>query len=244
MRIAKDAIVPLGDCAAIVRFGSEISPNIHRQCMAFSDELERRPIAGTGDIVPTFCAVTVHYDPMRLTFASLSKEIRKRIKRLKPAPGNRRRVVEIPVCYQGGFAPDLDRVAHHAGLTPEEVVRIHSAADYLIYMLGFLPGFAYLGGLDKRLHTPRLEHPRTLIPAGSVGIGGEQTGIYPLASPGGWHLIGRTPVKPYDADREQPFLYQSGESIRFVPIDEETYRQIEQQVRSGAYRCTVREVAG
>ena len=132
-------------------------------------------------------------------------------------------VVEIPVCYGGSYGEDLKDVAAHAGLTEEEVIKLHSSVDYNIYMLGFLPGFPYLGGLDPKLFTPRLDNPRTKIPEGSVGIGGEQTGIYPLESPGGWRLIGRTPLKLYDPDREQPFLYQAGDYIRFVPITAEEY---------------------
>ena len=132
-------------------------------------------------------------------------------------------VVEIPVCYGGSYGEDLKDVAAHAGLTEEEVIKLHSSVDYNIYMLGFLPGFPYLGGLDPKLFTPRLDNPRTKIPEGSVGIGGEQTGIYPLESPGGWRLIGRTPLRPSDPAREQPFLYQAGDYIRFVPITAEEY---------------------
>ena len=135
----------------------------------------------------------------------------------------------------------MDIIAKHAGLTEEEVIRIHSSMDYLIYMLGFLPGFTYLGGLDERIHTPRLQTPRVRIEAGSVGIGGSQTGIYPLDSPGGWNLMGKTPVKTYDPDREVPILVEAGEYIRFVPVTEEEYLRIEEEVRNGTYQVTIHE---
>ena len=143
------------------------------------------------------------------------------------------------VCYGGEFGEDIAFVASHAGLTEQEVIDIHTGRDYLIFMLGFLPGFAYLGDMDKRLHTPRLSNPRTSIPAGSVGIGGEQTGIYPLASPGGWQLIGRTPVKPYDPTRAEPILYRAGDYIRFFAVDEQEYRRIEELVSRNEYECRI-----
>ena len=150
-----------------------------------------------------------------------------------------KRIVVIPVCYGGEFGPDLPTVAHHAGMSEQDVVSLHCAHDYLIDMLGFLPGFAYLGGLDPRLHTPRLSVPRTEIPAGSVGIGGAQTGIYPLASPGGWQIIGRSPVRPYDPERAQPILYRAGEYLRFQPITQKQYDAIEAQIAAGGYECDV-----
>ena len=153
----------------------------------------------------------------------------------------RKKIFEIPVCYGGEYGPDIDNIASHAGLTQEEVIQIHSSRDYLIYMLGFLPGFCYLGGLDERIHTPRLSNPRLRIRAGSVGIGGSQTGIYPLDSPGGWQLMGMTPVKTYDPEREIPILVEAGNYIRFVPIDEEQYKQIQAQVEDGSYQCVTHE---
>ena len=153
----------------------------------------------------------------------------------------RKRIFEIPVCYGGEYGPDIANIAEHAGLSEEEVIRVHSSRDYLIYMLGFLPGFTYLGGLDERLHTPRLANPRIRIPAGSVGIGGSQTGIYPLDSPGGWQLMGMTPVKTYDPSREMPILVEAGDYIRFVPVDEAEYFRIKEAVDRGEYQCTVHE---
>lgn len=157
------------------------------------------------------------------------------------ADAARKKIYEIPVCYGGEFGPDLDNIAQHAGLSPEEVIQIHSSRDYLIYMLGFLPGFCYLGGLDERIHTPRLANPRLKISAGSVGIGGSQTGIYPLDSPGGWQLMGMTPVKTYDPQREVPILVEAGNYIRFIPIDKDEFYRIKELVQSGQYQCTILE---
>ena len=146
-------------------------------------------------------------------------------------------VMEIPVCYGGEYGPDLDFVAKYNRLTPEEVVRLHTSAEYLIYMLGFTPGFSYMGGMDERIATPRLESPRVLIHAGSVGIAGKQTGLYPLDSPGGWQLIGRTPVRLYDAHRDNPILLDAGLHVKFVPIDEAEFKRIVQRIELGRYHC-------
>lgn len=177
----------------------------------------------------------VYYNPLVITFDELAAKLRGKLRDVGEADLSVRKIVPIPVCYGGEFGPDLENVAAHAGLTEDEVISLHTGRDYLIDMLGFLPGFAYLGGLDERLHTPRLASPRTRIEPGSVGIGGAQTGIYPLASPGGWQIIGRTPLKPYDPDREEPILYSAGEYLRFVPITPDEYAAIEAQLAAGTY---------
>lgn len=218
-------ILPAGDQALVVEFGNEISENLNRRVQLLNKKIKSLGISGIMETVPTFRSLMVVYDPEKASFEKLKKilsDIRLDPETEGTAGG---RVVEIPVCYGGEFGEDLSDVAAHAGLTEEEVIALHSSKEYNIYMLGFLPGFPYLGGLDRRLHTPRLENPRTRIPAGSVGIGGEQTGIYPLDSPGGWRLIGRTPLKLYDPEREEPFLFDAGDNIRFVPITREEYEE-------------------
>lgn len=216
-------ILPAGDQALVVEFGQEISEELNRKVQILNQKITDRKIEGIVETVPTFRSLLVTYDPAVIGFQKL-KQILEKIQADVDMSGDQgHHVVEIPVCYGGEFGEDLPDVAAHAGLSEEEVIRLHSEKEYNIYMLGFLPGFPYLGGLDPRLHTPRLANPRTKIPAGSVGIGGEQTGIYPLDSPGGWRLIGRTPLKLYDPDREEPFLYQAGDYIRFVPITREEY---------------------
>ena len=151
------------------------------------------------------------------------------------------KIFEIPTTYGGEYGPDIEFVAQHNNLTIEEVIDIHTSTNYLIYMLGFTPGFTYLGGLDKRIETPRLENPRTKIPAGSTGIAGKQTGIYPIESPGGWQLIGRTPVKLYDPFNDPPVILSAGDYVRFVRIDEEEFLRIKNEVEKGTYEVVVRE---
>mgnify|MGYP001853782109 FL=1 len=191
------------------------------------------------EVIPAFSSLLVNYDPRVITYSQIRERMEKLLKLDVKSEESVCRIFEIPVCYGGEYGPDLENIAANAGLTPEEVIRIHSSRDYLIYMLGFLPGFAYLGGLDERIHTPRLANPRIRIRAGSVGIGGSQTGIYPLDSPGGWQLLGLTPVNPYDPQREIPILYEAGDYIRFVPITEEEFRDIRAQVEAGTYQCVI-----
>ena len=181
------------------------------------------------ETVPTYRSLMIHYDPGIIQFAPLVQRLQSLLDGLDLVEIPPSQVLEIPVLYGGEMGPDLDFVAQHAQKTPQEVISIHTSTEYLIYMLGFTPGFAYLGGMDERIATPRLETPRVKIPAGSVGIAGSQTGIYPIDSPGGWQLIGRTPVRMYDPDRETPILPQAGQYIQFYPITQAEYNEIAAQ---------------
>lgn len=232
-------ITVAGDSAINLEFGNVISEKTNGLIRAAAQTLEADPINGVIEFVPTFCSLMVVYNPCVVGYDELTSQVRGKLRGLVATTGGIHRVVKIPVCYGGDFGPDLGDVAEHAGMSAEEVIAIHSGHDYLIDMLGFLPGFAYLGGLDERLHTPRLATPRTRIEPGAVGIGGAQTGIYPLASPGGWRIIGRTPVRPYDPDRESPILYAAGDYLRFVPITPQEFSLIETQVESGTYECEI-----
>ncbi len=228
-----------GDSALNLEFSKTISAETSAMIRVAAENLSADPIEGVAELVPTFCSLMVYYNPLVISFDELSTRLRGKLRDVKDVDLSVRKIVKIPVCYGGEYGPDLETVAEHAGLTPREVVEIHTAHDYLIDMLGFLPGFAYLGGLDQRLHTPRLATPRTLIEPGSVGIGGAQTGIYPLASPGGWQIIGRTPLRPYDPDRAEPILYAAGEYLRFAPISPEEYMAIEAKLAANTYEYEI-----
>lgn len=223
---------PLGDRALTITLGSSIDEETHRLVRAVSAALDRTPPSGLSDIVPAFASVTLHYDPQRVDaeddplaspYTRLVRILERQLSTVGPDSLPAPRVVEIPVCYGDDLGPDLEDVAKRHDLAADDVVRIHSEGDYLVYMLGFMPGFAYLGGLANALATPRRDSPRTNVPAGSVGIGGRQTGVYPVDSPGGWNLIGRTPVQIFDLNREPPALLATGDRVRFRPISRAEY---------------------
>jgi len=236
-------ILTAGDSAILIEFGKTISPEINSRITAVVQLLRDQHIEGVQDIIPSFCALLINYDPRVLSYEQIKQRVEQLLKAEAKSVVKRKRVFEIPVCYGGSFGPDILNIAQHAGLSVDEVIKIHSSEDYLIYMLGFLPGFCYLGGLDERIHTPRLSSPRLKIPAGSVGIGGSQTGIYPFDSPGGWQLMGMTPIKTYDSDREPAILYESGDFIRFVPIDSDEFYRIKSLVDRNEYSIVIREEA-
>ncbi len=234
-------ILTAGDSSLLIEFGKIISPDINRKIAATVQLIKAQQTPGVVDIIPAFCSLLINYDPRVISYEEIRDRMQTILKIDVKADAARKKIYEIPVCYGGEFGPDLDNIAQHAGLSPGEVIQIHSSRDYLIYMLGFLPGFCYLGGLDERIHTPRLANPRLKISAGSVGIGGSQTGIYPLDSPGGWQLMGMTPVKTYDPQREVPILVEAGDYIRFIPIDKDEFYRIKELVQSGQYQCTILE---
>ncbi|MDO4976879.1 MAG: 5-oxoprolinase subunit PxpB [Eubacteriales bacterium] len=234
-------IAAAGDSSILIEFEKEIRPDINQKISATVQLLKAQHTPGVIDIIPAFCSLLINYDPRVISFDEMKKRLEEILKIEVKAGESRKRVYEIPVCYGGKYGPDIQTIADNAGLSIEEVIQIHSSCDYLIYMLGFLPGFCYLGGLDERIHTPRLANPRLKISAGSVGIGGSQTGIYPLDSPGGWQLMGMTPVKTYDPDREVPILVEAGDYIRFIPIDEEEYLRIKDLVEKNEYEVVIRE---
>ena len=225
----------------LIEFGNEISPEVNRKIAAVVELMREQHIEGVVDVIPAFCSLLVNYDPRVIRYEKMRKRMESLLRVDIKVGEGKRKIFEIPVLYGGEYGPDLESIAEHAGLSEGEVIKIHRSQDYLIYMLGFLPGFCYLGGLDERIHTPRLANPRLKIRAGSVGIGGSQTGIYPLDSPGGWQLMGMTPVKTYDPEREVPILVEAGNYIRFVPVDEAEYKRIQAQVEDGSYQCVIHE---
>lgn len=233
-----------GDCAVCVEFGNAISPDINKKIRAFKIAVEKSGIPGIVETVPTYRSLLVHYQPEVIGFKELTGEFEKLMGDLSSIPIPPPTVIEIPVLYGDEMGPDIENVAEHNGKTVDEVIRIHTSEEYLIYMLGFIAGFPYLGGMSKEIATPRLKSPRVKIDGGSVGIAGEQTGVYPVDSPGGWQLIGRTPLKLYDADREKPVLLEAGQYIKFRSVEKEEYDRIEKEVADGTYQYVIYDKEG
>lgn len=232
-------ILPTGDRALSVEFGNEIDEHINAKLMGFIKLFEEEKIDGIEEFVPSFRAVLIHYNPQILSYERMVRLVEAILDKSVMETVRTKRIVQIPVCYEGEYAPDIDFVAEHAGLSVDKVVQIHTSKAYLIYMLGFQPGFPYLGGLDERIHTPRLASPRVKINAGSVGIGGTQTGLYPMESPGGWQIIGTTPVRCYNPDKEKTIPYLAGDYIQFVPISREDFQKIKELDERNEYEFTV-----
>lgn len=223
----KPTISPVGDRAISIDFGQVIDPTINRHIRQTIERIKELQLEGIIELVPTYCALLVEYDAMLYSYSEICNIIEPTLEEGMTNTTNELvTVVEVPTVYGGEFGPDLSFVASHNHLSEDEVISIHSGTDYLVYMLGFIPGFTYLGGMDSRIATPRLSSPRTLIPAGSVGIAGEQTGTYPSDSPGGWQIIGRTPVTMYDMSKAQAALLKAGDYVRYVPIDESEFHRI------------------
>lgn len=227
-------IYPLGDAAVVLHFGDAIDLAVHYRIQAVEAYLREHPFPGLLEQVPAFTTLTLYYDPWIASqggeldpYDTVVQQVRAKLQELPPQQAPPVPVVvEVPVCYGGSFGPDLDRVARYLGLSVSEVVALHTQPAYQVYMMGFVPGFPYLGGLDARLATPRKDVPRPRVPAGSVGIAGAQTGVYPLDTPGGWQLIGRTPLRLFDPRREEPSLLQAGNQVRFFAITPEEYQQL------------------
>ncbi|HDR15019.1 MAG TPA: 5-oxoprolinase subunit PxpB, partial [Desulfobacteraceae bacterium] len=213
----------VGDSGLLVEYGDTIAEEINLKVRAMAMSLTRHPPEGVVEVIPTYRSILIPYDsavtgPEKLR--SALEKLENRLEQIELPPAE---TVRIPVCYGGALGPDIGFVAEHNNLSVDEVIDIHSQPEYLIYMIGFTPGFPYLGGLDDRLVTPRLETPRIKVPAGSVGIANNQTGMYSVESPGGWRLIGRTPLMLFAPARKHPFLYRAGDRLKFVPVSREEF---------------------
>jgi len=234
------AFLTAGDRAVVVEYGDAIDEATNLRVRRLAAGLSARNDPGIVEIVPTYRSLMVHYEPLRLSRADVEAIVLDAEQHLADVTLPRPRVIDIPTVYGGDYGPDLDDVAAWAGMPKDEVVAIHCGREYLVYMMGFMAGFPYLGGLSPRIAMPRLPSPRTKVPAGSVGIAQEQTGIYPTETPGGWRLIGRTPVRIFDATREPPVLFEAGDYIRFVPATGEQTQRIAARIAAGEWAPTVR----
>lgn len=215
-------VVPAGDSAILIELGSEIAPEISSMVFALTDLIKDAGLNSGLEVLPTYRSVLVYYDPLVCSYSEMFDAVNGAVERLvEPVNVNSSlKIIEIPVVYGGDDGPDLDFVADHAGITEDAVIELHSGTDYRVYMLGFSPGFPYLGGLDERIAAPRLKTPRVLVPAGSVGIAESQTGVYPNAGPGGWRIIGRTSVPLFDVNSSTPSLITPATKVRFIPVDQ------------------------
>jgi KipI family sensor histidine kinase inhibitor len=226
-----------GDTAIVIELGDEISIECNRRVHSLHKAIARAEIPGIVDIIPTYRSLLIEYDASLVSFADISDGLANIGTGSVDISEEDATVIHLPVLYGGEYGPDLEFVARNAGISTDEVVELHSATDYPVYMMGFTPGFPYLGGMSERIATPRLSTPRGVISAGSVGIAEAQTGVYPIESPGGWRLIGRTPLRLFDVDRSPPSLIDAGDCVRFIPLTgEDEYLDIHEQVAAGSYQ--------
>ncbi len=228
-----------GDKGLVIEFGNEISEAVNKKVRNLYLAVKKSQTAGIFEMIPTYRSLLIQYNPIEIEIDRLKEKLMEIEEALDSIDIPKPRILEIPTIYGDEFGEDLDFVAEHNGISKKEVINIHSSVDYLIYMLGFTPGFPYLGGMSEKIAAPRLKTPRTKIPAGSVGIAGKQTGIYPIESPGGWQLIGRTPLKLYDPKSETPIILQAGDYIRFKPIDRYEYEDINVLVDKNRYEIKI-----
>jgi len=215
----------MGDRGLLLEFGDEISSEVNEKVRRMTLAIQAESIEGIVEIVPTYRSLLILYNPLILSFVDLKKRLERIEKGLQQTPFPEPKLTRIPALYGGSYGPDLEEVAKYHQISPEEMIQLHCSKPYFIYMIGFMPGFPYMGELPEALITPRLKTPRLSVPAGSVAIAQRQTGIYPMESPGGWQIIGRTPVKLFNPEREPPALLQMGDHVQFFPIGEREFKE-------------------
>ena len=233
----------MGDNALLIEFDAVINPRVNRQVRSLMAGLTNKEMSGIVEMVPAYRSLLIHYDPCRISTGRLCEQVYNVGENLDRIAVPKAHKFYLPVCYDDSMGPDLAYVAQYHHLTKEAVIAIHSSKDYLVYMIGFLAGFPYLGEIPEQIATPRLTEPRTKIPVGSVGIAGKQTGIYPLESPGGWRIIGRTPIELYTPQRDPPTLLSAGDCVRFVPVSQAQFQDIKKRMESGSYQVYSEEMA-
>lgn len=226
----KIEISQISETSALIEFGKEISTDINKKVRTFCSYLDEHPFTGMIEYVPAFASVSIIYNPLEINnespYEAIKSILNDILSKLDFTSPDKEHIVEIPVCYGGEFGPDIEHVAKINNLTVEDVIKIHSEGKYLVYMIGFAPGFPYLGGMSEKISAPRRETPRQAIPAGSVGIAGMQTGLYPIETPGGWQLIGRTPLKMFDLNGNPKSILKAGDIAKFYPISYEEYLKL------------------
>jgi inhibitor of KinA len=218
--------LPSGDSALLLKFGNEISEAVNKEIRSFVIMLQNAKIEGVLELIPSYTDLLIHYDPLKISYQDLLEKLKTVPENISKVEIPEARTIRIPVLYGDRFGENLDVVKNHTGLSETEIVDIHTASKYLVYMLGFTPGFCYLGGMNQQLATPRKEIPSEKIVAGAIGIAAGQTGIYPIDSPGGWQIIGRTPYKLFDPKREPAFLVHAGDYLEFYSITDEEYNKM------------------
>jgi len=240
-------IASLGDAALSIEFGDIIDQDINGKVMALyaalGAQLSQGQLVGVVELVPTFRALAVHYDPMTICRADLELAVSPFLGELD-AVEQVGRIWALPACYEGDMAPDIVDVADRAGVTVEQVIALHTSAEFRVYILGFVPGFAFLSGVPKALCFPRRTDPRTAVPAGSVAIAGDMSAVYPLESPGGWHLIGRCPVPMFNPIHESPVFLAPGDTVRFKAIDLDAYTKLSAEIARGDFDVQALQVEG
>lgn len=224
-----------GESCLVAEFADEIDRGANIRLQALRRSIESRKLHGVRELVATYRSLAIHFDPLILEYSDIERIAQSAMRDTKESKASGERIVALPVLYGGEYGPDMENVAAHTGLSAEEVIKRHTGRDCYCFMLGFMPGFPYLGGMDESIAAPRLKEPRTLIPAGSIGIADKQTGGYPFDSPGGWQLIGRTPAKLYDPRKKNPFLLEAGDWVRFRSIGSEEYAKIAALETAGHY---------
>lgn len=227
-------VLSAGDTAFVIEFGDSIDRDLNAKVMALHRAIAAARPAGVVETLPTFRSLMVFYDPLLTTRAELEPQV-VALAGAEQTQAGKGRLWRLPVCYEGEFAPDIAEVAERTGTSVDQVIALHAGATYFAYVLGFMPGFAYLGGLPKALDLPRRKEPRVRVPQNSVAIAGEMTAIYPWESPGGWHLIGRTPIALFDLRREQPILWNAGDEVQFARVDRATHDEIAAKVAAGSF---------
>jgi 5-oxoprolinase (ATP-hydrolysing) subunit B len=225
-------ILPCGDAALTIEFGETVDPELNARVLGLDEALTAEPVSGVHETIPTYRSLYVTYDPTVLSFVALSETLRSLVARTGPKAASPRRW-RVPVSYGGEFGFDLEEVARGKGMTPDEVVRRHMASDFRVYMLGYMPGYAYLGGLDQSIATPRRNEPRLVTPAGAVMIGGVQAGIQCLEAPSGWHILGRTPMRSYHPQRDPLFLLEPGDAVTFYQVSLAEWHEMDQAAEAG-----------